>query len=156
MKIFYKLITFSILFTSLTSCSSSDYSREKNENRAAIMKAEKDFCDYSVKEGFYKAFLKFADKDVVKLNAENFPVTGLKRLTEFYGERTGPKNLIWKPMDGEVAESGELGYTWGNWEAATADTTYYGNYFTVWKRDKKDGKWKVALDGGNTTPSPVK
>lgn len=156
MKHLLGCLALSFLIASVNSCGSADISRDNNENRAAIMKAEKDFCNYSVKEGFFKAFLKFADRDIVKLSDGQFPVRGLKMLAESYGDRTGPKNLLWTPVDGEAAESGELGYTWGNWEFATTDTTLYGNYFTVWKRDKKDGSWKVALDGGNSTPSQKK
>ncbi len=152
MKDLLNCLILSFLIITVNSCGGSYISREKNENRDAIMKAEKDFCDYSVKVGFFKAFLKFADKDIVKLSDGQFPVKGLKMLADSYGDRTGPKNLTWIPVDGDVAESGELGYTWGNWEFANTDTILYGNYFTVWKKDKKDGSWKVALDGGNSTP----
>jgi hypothetical protein len=31
----------------------------------------------------------------------------------------------------------------------------YGNYMSVWKK-QDDGSWKFVLDGGNTTPPPVK
>ena len=60
--------------------------------------------------------------------------------------------MTWEPVKAEVARSGELGYSWGNWKFVKTDTTFYGNYFTVWKR-QKGGKWKVALDGGNSTPA---
>jgi ketosteroid isomerase-like protein len=106
------------------------------------------------KEGFFKAILSYADDNIVKLNDGQFPDIGKKAIEEKYGDNTGPKTLTWEPVNAEVANSGELGYTWGNWKFTTPDTTYYGNYFTAWKK-QKDGNWKVALDGGNSTPTPL-
>lgn len=107
------------------------------------------------KEGFFKAILSYADDNIVKLNDGQFPVIGKSAFAEKYGDKAGPKTLTWEPVDAVVANSGELGYTWGNWKFVAPDTTYYGNYFTAWKK-QIDGEWKVALDGGNSTPTPEK
>jgi ketosteroid isomerase-like protein len=109
--------------------------------------------DLAVKEGFLKAIHYYADENIVKLNEGEHPIVGKKHYEETYGDKEGPKSLTWEPLYAEIAESGELGYTWGNWKFVQKDTTLYGNYFTVWKKHK-DGSWKVALDGGNTTPPP--
>ena len=110
--------------------------------------------DLTVKEGFIKAIIFYADDNIVKLNDGQFPVVGKMAFIEKYGDQDGPKTLTWEPLKAEVAGSGDLGYTWGNWKFTKPDTTYYGNYFTVWKK-QKDGEWKVALDGGNTTPPSI-
>ena len=107
--------------------------------------------DFAEKEGFFKAIIFYADDDMVKFSDGQFPVVGKMTFIEKYGDKAGPKTLTWEPIDAEVANSGELGYTWGNWKFVQKDTTYYGNYFTVWKK-QIDGKWKVVLDGGNSTP----
>lgn len=140
-----------VLFTVISSCGSSSDFADNKADVNAIKKADTDFCRYAVKEGFFNAFLKYADKGIIKFSDGRFPVTGIKALSESFKGKPGPKNLIWSPEYGEVAVSGELGYTWGNWIMKTEDTTYYGNYFTVWKK-QKDGSWKVKLDGGNSTP----
>jgi ketosteroid isomerase-like protein len=128
---------------------SSDTDQLKNK----IMETDKDMSDMAVKDGFLKAIHYYADENIVKLNEGEHPVVGKKKYEEIYGDKPGPKTLTWEPLNAEVAESGELGYTWGNWKFGLKDTTIYGNYFTVWKK-QKDGSWKVALDGGNTTPPP--
>jgi ketosteroid isomerase-like protein len=65
----------------------------------------------------------------------------------------GTKGISWEPYKAEASSSGDLGYTLGNWKLVTPDTTYYGNYYTAWKKGK-DGTWKWVVDGGNNTPAP--
>jgi ketosteroid isomerase-like protein len=140
------------IFIITSSCSSSNY-KKKEISSDPVMQADIKFCQYSVKEGFYNAFLKYADENIVKFSQEQFPVVGKKDLAKFFNGKAGTKSLIWEPVNGEIAQSGELGYTWGKWHLTDKDTTYYGNYFTLWKK-QKDGTWKVLLDGGNSTPPP--
>jgi ketosteroid isomerase-like protein len=117
------------------------------------MNEDRAFCKDALRDGFFTAFLKYADKDVVKFGEGQNPIIGRSAMQSAYAGKSGTKNLYWEPVDGEVAQSGELGYTWGNWKLTTPDTTLYGNYFTVWKK-QKDGSWKVSLDGGNNSPAP--
>jgi ketosteroid isomerase-like protein len=65
--------------------------------------------------------------------------------------------LTWEPLKADA--SGDLGYTFGNWArksktAAGSDTTVYGNYVSIWKR-QADGSWKYVFDSGNGTPGPT-
>jgi ketosteroid isomerase-like protein len=39
--------------------------------------------------------------------------------------------------------------------AAGTDTTLFGNYITVWKK-QSDGSWKYVSDAGSNTPDPYK
>jgi len=41
----------------------------------------------------------------------------------------------------------------GQLEICIADTTVYGNYFTVWKK-QSDENWKMLLDADNGALSP--
>lgn len=107
----------------------------------------------ATKEGFLKALLQYADEDVVKLNEGVLPVVGKNAFIKSVGDKIGTKLLTWEPVKVEASLSGELGYSWGNWKLAERDTTYCGNYFTVWKK-QTDGTWKFALDGGNNSPAP--
>ncbi len=147
-KFLFTFCLFSIF--ALVSCSSPADSKQLKEE---IIKTDKAMSDLAVKEGFLKAILQYADEDIVKLNNNSYPVIGKKAFEELYRDNAGPKTLTWEPIKAEVAKSGELGYTWGNWKFKQKDTTYYGNYFTVWKL-QNDATWKVALDGGNNTPPP--
>lgn len=66
--------------------------------------------------------------------------------------------LIWTPVGADISSSGDLGYTYGNFEfhATNKDgkpVVEYGKYTSIWKR-QKDGSWKVVLDMGNSSPEP--
>jgi len=66
--------------------------------------------------------------------------------------------LTWTPFRGDMAASGDLGYTYGNYVFTMKDKegkaiSQYGKYMSVWKK-QKDGSWKVVVDMGNTSPAP--
>lgn len=80
------------------------------------------------------------------------PVIGKPALEKYWSGKTDFKELTWEPFKAEVSKSGDMGYTLGNWKLVTKDTTMYGNYYTIWKK-QADGKWKFVVDGGNNTPA---
>jgi ketosteroid isomerase-like protein len=66
--------------------------------------------------------------------------------------------LIWSPVGADISASGDLGYTYGNYEFHSKDkegkpVVEYGKYTSIWKQ-QKDGSWKVVLDMGNASPNP--
>lgn len=66
--------------------------------------------------------------------------------------------LLWTPVGADISASGDLGYTYGNYEFHAKDkdgktTVEYGKYTTIWKL-QKDGTWKIVLDMGNSSPKP--
>jgi ketosteroid isomerase-like protein len=65
--------------------------------------------------------------------------------------------LIWTPVGADISASGDLGYTYGNYEFHSKDkdgkaAVEYGKYTSIWKL-QKDGSWKVVLDMGNASPA---
>src|SRR4029077_19026428 len=72
------------------------------------------------------------------------------------------KNVVlkWQPLKADVAASGAVGYTAGNWQIPVLDkrtnkrVLVTGKYLTVWKK-QKDGSWKVVADIGNQDPVPT-
>jgi ketosteroid isomerase-like protein len=68
--------------------------------------------------------------------------------------------LLWTPVGADISNSGDLGYTYGNYEFHSKDkdgkaTIEYGKYTSIWKK-QADGSWKVVLDMGNASPAPKK
>lgn len=118
-----------------------------------IAETDKAMSKMAEKQGFHKAILFYADSSIVKFREGQYPALGKKEYEKFAGVHKDTKNIVWEPVNVEVAKSGELGYSWGNWKDYEKDTILYGNYFTVWKK-QNDGTWKVALDGGGSTPKP--
>lgn len=121
--------------------------------KQTVMEADKTMSNLAATAGFNSSILAYADSNIVKLNDGQFPIIGKTTFAASFNKDKDVKTISWNPVNAEVARSGELGYSWGNWKFITKDTVYYGNYFTVWKK-QTDGNWKVALDGGNNTPKP--
>ena len=66
--------------------------------------------------------------------------------------------LEWSPIGADISGSGDLGYTYGNYQFHSKNKAgnphvEYGKYTSIW-RLQKDGTWKVVLDMGNASPEP--
>ena len=144
-----KIIAIIFLFISCNS-QQTDLSQQAADE---IVQADKDMNILASKEGFYKALLAYADDSVVKPQEGQLPVIGKSSLEKFWGDKPDTKEISWEPYKAEAARSGDLGYTLGNWKLVSKDTTMYGNYYTIWKK-QPNGKWKFTVDGGNSTPKP--
>ena len=64
----------------------------------------------------------------------------------------GPATITWAPHTVEVAASGDLAYTLGEFEVRAAGPDgrpqkSTGTYVSIWRKDS-DGSWKVVVDGG--------
>jgi ketosteroid isomerase-like protein len=64
--------------------------------------------------------------------------------------------FTWSPQRARVAESGELGYTVGDYRISRRDSTGQlaetldrGKYVSIWRR-QPDGSWKVVADIGSS------
>jgi len=107
------------------------------------------FSDYSVKHGIQKAFIEFAHDSVVLLKDKTMPIVGKLSLIESYkGKSDSGVVLTWKPEKAFMAESCELGYTYGFWKLIAQKDTSEGTYLTIWKKDA-NGSWKYIADTGN-------
>ncbi|HQQ96861.1 MAG TPA: hypothetical protein PLX35_06335 [Cyclobacteriaceae bacterium] len=138
------------LLTAVVACSNPDTSREE------ILAADRAFSKLSSEKGLTEAFLAFAADDLIKPSEGQQPVFGKEALRSSLQSATAASGyrLTWEPLRAEV--SGSLGYTFGAWtrqkiNATPSDSTLYGNYVTIWKR-QADGSWKWVLDTGNSTP----
>lgn len=126
--------------------------------RLSLIKADEDFYRSSLINGTGRAFINFADTDVVIMRENSRALIGKKALQESYLNKDTLKTpLKWNPVKAEVSPDGKLGYTFGNWEYKTKDGTgkiveSHGNYITIWRR-QNDGTWKYVFDGGSTLPS---
>ena len=58
-------------------------------------------------------------------------------------------SLDWEPLGGAVSASGDLAYTYGDYETRNGDEVIArGRYVTVWRKGE-DGVWRVLTDIGN-------
>lgn len=64
--------------------------------------------------------------------------------------------LAWHAVAAEVAASGDLGFTVGEYTFTPTDRTVAGRrgkYLTVWEA-QLGGSWRYVVDGGSTSPPP--
>ena len=134
------------------------FGQVKPENTAlsSLVEAERAFARTSLEIGARPAFMKFFADDAVVFRP------GPVRYKEAMKDRPlspNPKetSLQWEPLYGDVAASGDMGYTTGPsvWTDHTPAQRppYYGFYFSVWKK-QSSGEWKVAIDVGTDQPGP--
>ncbi|MEO8086678.1 MAG: DUF4440 domain-containing protein [Bacteroidota bacterium] len=124
------------------------------QSKQEIISADLSMSDLAVKEGFHAALLAYSDDSVIKPSDGQFPVIGKDALIKYWAGKEDVKTITWAPFRAEAAKSGDIGYTFGNWKFVTPDSSFYGNYYTIWKK-QQDGKWKFVADGGNNTPPRV-
>lgn len=124
----------------------------------ALLQTDKDFSAMSAKDGARAAFTHYLADDAVSLPQGGAPMHGADAIS---AQLPGPDGgtLTWTPSGGDVAASGDLGYTWGSYEyrgknAKGEAVVGYGKYTTVWKR-QASGEWRAVLDMGNQSPGPA-
>jgi ketosteroid isomerase-like protein len=90
------------------------------------------------------------DDDGVLLRPDQYPLIGAEAIDFLTRINDTTFSLQWEPQKGYVANSGELGYTFGVFSLTPTaqDTVLYGTYVSIWKK-QPDGSWKFVLDTGN-------
>lgn len=139
------LLSIAVVIFLMNACSGNQPKSDPN----VLISADIAFSDYSFKHGIQKAFIEFAHDSVVLLKPGRLPIEGLQSLIASYkGRSDSNSTLTWKPTKALIAQSGELGYTYGIWTFIAANDTTKGTYLTIWKKNNK-GEWKYIADTGN-------
>lgn len=116
-----------------------------------LIQVENAFSKMSVEEGMKSAFLHFSHDSAVLLRSNSMPVVGRDAIDlSFAGMDDSSFRLSWEPLDACIAESGELGYTYGVYRMtfrgdSIPDTR--GTYVTIWKKNAA-GEWRFVMDTG--------
>jgi ketosteroid isomerase-like protein len=121
-----------------------------------VRAADESFSRDAQKFGAGEAFGRYAAADAQMFSAPGEFISGPQAITESFGTSTQKSSLVWHPVHGEVAASGDLGFTVGNavFTGEREDgvaVVRYSKYLTVWKR-QRDGSWRFVVDGGNARP----
>jgi ketosteroid isomerase-like protein len=110
---------------------------------------DSEFSDYSRQHGLRRAFLEYIDDDGVMMKDNSLPMSGAKAIDLISSMNDSSVQMTWEPQGGDIAASGELGYTYGIYELRDGgENVQRGTYVTIWKK-QEDGKWKFVLDSGN-------
>jgi ketosteroid isomerase-like protein len=118
-------------------------------DKEQLLETDRKFSATSVEKGYNRAFIEFAHPDAVLLRPNSMPVTGSKAVKGLF-EKADISGVIfnWEPLAGDIAKSGELGYTYGIYTFTKDTVTTKGTYVSIWKKDAA-GNWKYILDSGN-------
>ncbi len=113
------------------------------------------FSDLADRMGLAEAFSTYVAPDGAIFNGSEL-VIGPRALRDYFSASNGGLALTWTPVFAGVAESGDLGFTVGNYVATLrgpsgAAVQRFGKYLTVWRR-QRDGSWKFVIDGGSGSP----
>ena len=115
-----------------------------------MMDADRAFSKMSEEKGMKNAFLEYIDSNGVLLRPNHLPIVGADAIDYLIQQNDSTYTLKWEPRNGTVAQSGELGYTYGIYalKPTDKDTIIYGTYVSILKKDS-EGNWKYVLDSGN-------
>lgn len=140
------ILFLSILIFTLAGCKTNNTQDARNQ----ILAAEKAFNQMAADQGVKEAFLEFAADSAV-LNRGGRTIKGKSEIQSYFDSQTiQDVRLEWTPEFVDVAESGDLGYTYGPFTffgiSAEGDTIQSSGIFhTVWKK-QDDGRWKYVYD----------
>jgi ketosteroid isomerase-like protein len=118
--------------------------------RLLLIGFDLDFLKDLQKQGIVKGYARYLS-DHARLHRDQLlPMTERAAIQNYLSSKVS--TLSWTPIKSDVAQSADLGYTYGSYEMKLTGTSKIekGYYVRVWKRDA-GGKWKLVLD----TFSPV-
>jgi ketosteroid isomerase-like protein len=148
----------SILLIALCLClsvASSSTNKKAVNGEDLLRQLEAEFAADVAQHGHDAFVSHFAEEGVEVVDGGGFNNREAMRQQPPWPEGT---TLTWTPIKAEMATSGDLGYTYGNYVYTAKNkegkaVTSYGKYTSIWKK-QKDGQWKVVVDVGNSSPDP--
>ena len=142
------IIIVTLTITLLTACQQPI---NKEKVKQEIFQTEKAFEKMSSEKGIQEAFYFFADDSAVIKRQNDTLIIGKENIKNYYSNPAFERaKITWTPDFINVSESGDLGYSYGNylwtiWSAEGDTAEFEGVFQTIWKR-QPDGKWKFVWD----------
>ncbi len=130
-------------------------SAQEQDSIETLFALDREFVEYRLANGTYKAFAKYLADDAVTLPPGEAPKVGLDAILRDAGDKPNT-TVTWEPEAGDIA--GEMGYTWGLFSINTTQddgsvTKQHGKYASIWKK-QDNGEWKVVVDSFSLNPPP--
>ncbi len=133
----------------------SDRGRRRDVDPATelerLLERDRAFAAATAVQGKLQALNAFMTGDVRLLRNGQQPTAGIEAARSHAVERTGA--ISWRVIGGDVASSGDLGYTYGEYEQTVSgsDTpAERGYYVRAWR--PADGTWRVYVDLMSSLP----
>ena len=128
------------------------------QEKAKLLDTDREFAKTSLEKGAAEAFKAYLADNAIMFPEAEEPIVGLSNIYAQLKANQHQSALEWDPQDGGVAQSGEIGWTWGTYRVYLLGENedlivHHGKYLNVWiKQD--DGDWKLLFDMGNSSPAP--
>ncbi|MBK7213532.1 MAG: hypothetical protein IPH88_09620 [Bacteroidales bacterium] len=147
-----QIITFAGILSMLILLASCGMKGNQAISADTILEADRYYSSLSEKEGMNAAFIEMFDSAGVMLKENHKPILGIEAIsTLLRQEEDSSFILTWEPEDAIIANSGELGYSYGTYLIRSKTTLQKigdGTYTTIWRNTTGKG-WKAVLDTGN-------
>lgn len=115
--------------------------------RSELLAVERAFLGTAATEGLGRAYAAHLAEEARVHRPGSMPVVGRAALGDWSAAQVA--RYSGEPLFADVAQSGELGYSWGGYERRS-DAPEAGYFARVWKKDA-GGTWRIVMD----TVSPV-
>ncbi|MFI5114979.1 MAG: YybH family protein [Terriglobales bacterium] len=150
-----KRITVGLLLLLLFAATSVATKQKSPKGSDLLLQLEADFAADVAKHGHDAFITYFAEDGVEIVDGGGIDTKDAMRKQPPWPEGT---SLTWTPVKAEMAASGDLGYTYGNYIYTAKNkegrlVANYGKYTSIWRK-QNDGQWKVVVDMGNSSPAP--
>ncbi len=118
--------------------------------RVKLEEIDRAFSQMAQTDGVVKAFTKYLTPTARLHRNGELPIVGHDAITKFL--RKTSFTQTWSPSFVEVAQSGDLGYTYGSYELKEESKLEKGYYVRIWRR-RANEQWQVAFDVTSPLPS---
>ena len=118
--------------------------------RGKLLETERAFNQAAQTNGVVKTFAKNLTPTARLHRNGELPIVGRDAISKFL--RRTSFTQTWSPSFVDVAQSGDLGYTYGSYELKEDGKLEKGYYVHVWRRGANE-QWQVALDVTSPLPS---
>ena len=124
---------------------------------SVLLEADRAFAA-AVAEGGTEAWVSWFAEDGAQIQPGAGEIRGRDAIRQLMAGLDDPNfSLSWEPRRADIADSGELGWTTGDYVSRGVGTDgaprqSQGRYVTIWRK-QADGSWKVVMDLGNPVSS---
>ena len=128
-------LLFSIFSLATATCGAADQEKLKAE----LVRTESEFFQHALEHGFTAGLHAYMAEDGFVANSLILgrDAQAAKVRAEKEPSRSRGNIIRWKPLRAEVADSGDLGYTYGAYELKKGDLVIeHGTYVRVWKKQR--------------------
>ncbi len=122
-----------------------------------LLQADRQFAQMSLQKGAAQAFDHFLADSALMLPHGGMSIKNRESIVESMQGGDPSSVLSWEPQSAMVAESVEMGWTWGYYISTMTDPdgktmARQGKYLNNWIKNSQD-EWKVLVDMGNHNPN---